>query len=113
MKTRYYIGLALILSLVLAGGTLLIARQGVDARHDQLISGCKRNNPLRQGLYNNSIADARSREAAASQFTGEAHKTIKHLAAQNRRDAQALVDAAGDLSLSPGSPEINCEKAFK
>lgn len=97
------------------------------------VAGCERNNGLRTSAFSNSVLDALTREAAASQYTAGAKDSILTYAEQNWQDAQQVVDAASEFPsktwpetadekkldalarpglADPGPPTVDCEAAF-
>lgn len=106
---RWHLFVAVLVGVALIGLRSYNAEQNnVDAQR----AACERGNSLREAAYNNAVRDARSRQAAADQFTGHARRVIERQAEAGWKDAQALVTASADVAAEPGSVVQDCEVAY-
>lgn len=88
------------------------AKENAIAQRKNLVAACERQNPLRQAVYDNTLIDSQTREAAASGFTGAEKKAVAHFAAKGYRTLDKLVDAASPVAVEEGSVVVDCEAAY-
>jgi hypothetical protein len=78
------------------------------------VTACQRGNAgVRTPLFDflESAQQARL-ESADSATDKNAKQTDLQAAKQYKGEADQMVEAAGDLAITPGRPEVNCEEAF-
>lgn len=102
-----------VLATILLGGTLataLNAQSSTTQVKQAVVAMCEVNNPLRAGLYRNTLADAQTREAAVPGFTGQVARDVARKSERGYEDAEHLIEVASEAPRRPGSAELDCEE---